>query len=141
MKEQVSILQSNLNDKDLVSHVASSRLLKLLSDIELLNGDPATKASIKSELHDIAETLSRSTVPEFSIRSVPIKIDAAEMRGAVELAKEAGSPLRSMDPPSFRPSQSQIQSGSFRQISRSISRSLHDNNELKELHFDRKKNF
>lgn len=130
MKEQVSILQSNLNDKDLVSRVAASRLLKAISDIDLLTGDSTTKSSIKSELRDIAETLSRSTVPEFTIRSVPLKIDAGAMRGAVEVAKEAGSPLR---PPTL--------SGSFRPLSRSISRSLRNDNELKELHFDRKKNF
>uniref|UniRef100_A0A914PPU9 Uncharacterized protein n=1 Tax=Panagrolaimus davidi TaxID=227884 RepID=A0A914PPU9_9BILA len=57
MKEQVSILQSNLNDKDLVSRVAASRLLKLISDIDLSSGDSTTKSSFKSELKDIAETL------------------------------------------------------------------------------------
>lgn len=138
MKEQVSILQSNLNDKDLVSRVAASRLLKLISDIDLLSGDSTTKSSIKSELKDIAETLSRSTVPEFTIRSVPLKIDPGQMRGAVEVAKEAGSPLR---PPTLSGPLTLPLPGSFRPLSRSISRSLRNENELKELHFDRKKNF
>uniref|UniRef100_A0A914Q9J5 Uncharacterized protein n=1 Tax=Panagrolaimus davidi TaxID=227884 RepID=A0A914Q9J5_9BILA len=123
-------MSSNLNIKDLVSCVAASRLLKLISDIDLLSGDSTTKSKLK----DIVETLSRSTVPEFTIRSVPLEIDPGQIRGDVEVSKEAGSPLRS---PTLSGPLTLLLPGSFHPLSRS----LRNENVLKELHFDRKMNF
>jgi hypothetical protein len=130
MKEQVALLQSRLNDVDRMAQMAARRLNGCIDDISLLGVrnpfEEERKTQILKEMRSITNQLTRNTVSEQWIRSVPLQHDPAHphMDDGVELATEASS-------------------GTSPAVSRSrvSSRSLRAENELIELHFDRKKNF
>lgn len=125
MKEQVALLQSRLNDVDLVARIGSRRLMGLIDDVDLIGGNAERQEKLKQEIREIADQLTRNTVSEQWIRNVPIPVDpSSNALDAVELAREAGtSPLQT-------------------HLNNRNPRSLRKENELVELHFNSKrKNF
>uniref|UniRef100_A0AC34RI87 Rab-GAP TBC domain-containing protein n=1 Tax=Panagrolaimus sp. JU765 TaxID=591449 RepID=A0AC34RI87_9BILA len=129
LKEQVALLQSNLNDKDLTSRISSSRLVKLIPEIEESLTEPSKISKIIDEIRDIAQNLSKSTTTQKWIRIVS-KPEQHALK-ILDISKDNGI--------KFRP-RSQSGSNTKSQL-RVTPRSLRNENELKELHFGMKKNF
>jgi len=126
LKEQVALLQSSLNDKDIVSRISASRLLKILPELEQAIRDPSRIPQISEEIKNIANSLSGNTVPNQWVRNVTTRSEPCP----VDIPKDGNL--------KFRP---RSQSGSNTKPQRLVPRSLRNDNELKELHFVMKKNF
>ena len=126
LKEQVALLQSSLNDKDIVSRISASRLLKILPELEQASRDPSRISQISEEVKNIANSLSGNTVPNQWVRNVTTRAEPCP----VDIPKDGNL--------KFRP---RSQSGSNTKPQRPVPRSLRNDNELKELHFVMKKNF
>uniref|UniRef100_A0A914CC24 Rab-GAP TBC domain-containing protein n=1 Tax=Acrobeloides nanus TaxID=290746 RepID=A0A914CC24_9BILA len=124
MKEQVALLQSRLNEHDLVARVGSRKLLAIADDIDLLGGNAEKQEKLKQEIREIANQLTRNTVSEQWVQNVPTEISSNGL-DAVELAREAGtSPLQNNHSLNRHP------------------KSLRKENELLEIHFNpKRKNF
>ncbi|KAE9556205.1 hypothetical protein FO519_000544 [Halicephalobus sp. NKZ332] len=90
LKEQVALLQSSLNDKDLVSRVSASRILKLIPELEEVCRESARISGISEEMQNIANSLSGNTVPNHWIRNVATRSEQC----AVEIQKDGSAKFR-----------------------------------------------
>lgn len=126
LKEQVALLQSNLNDKELVSRMSAARILKVLPELEESTRDPSKISQISEEMQNIASNLSANTVPNQWVRNVATRSEQCP----VEVPRDGNMKFRQRS-----------QSGTITRPQRVIPRSLRNDNELKELHFVMKKNF
>lgn len=132
LKEQVALLQSNLNDKELASRIASAKLVKLIPDLESITSESTATQSKKiiDELKEIAASLSNAIAPQHFVRSVSIRPENYQMK---HLDAPNNATIK------FR--QRSHSSSNNKPSIRHSPRSLVNDKELKELHFNIKRNF
>lgn len=134
MKEQISLLQSRLNDVDFIGQISARQIRACAEEkrMETIEG----RRKVVEELQEIADQLTRSTVSEQLIMrhmQPPPAVPDDTKGEAVELASEVLG-IR------LQPQTSSLTSNTTTRSYVPL-KSLQNSNEMIELRFDRKKNF
>uniref|UniRef100_A0A7E5A092 Rab-GAP TBC domain-containing protein n=1 Tax=Panagrellus redivivus TaxID=6233 RepID=A0A7E5A092_PANRE len=131
LQEQISLLQSNVDKRDMMGKQSAKKLILFMTELDNPNLKPTTFARVKNDVRKVAKILSQDVYCDPNIFDKLKDVDLDRM----EVGQEAFSPPRPPPPPPV------LNKRFLRSQSPPAKRPLNVNNELKEMHYNRKQNF